>query len=438
MTSYLWLFGILLLGQVNATNDRYGPVGQSQPPPTANSPGGLVEILETPQGTEGGQGPAQPSSRSTVNPFGATGSSPGDASAAALQPDNSTLPNSGTSSPQRTAPPPGYEFQAQPPPQQRGVTPPSQAPTLKPSSMMRAMLTPPPDSRLAGQPMTLVEVVAGATSRAEQTHRVEAYWDLCSSVADYYLGLREQEEMRRLRTLVPSLGPAGQQAEKELAVRVGTSQRGAVASQYRLASWIGPSTGLPLPADIPHCGSYQTHYTEIFGSRQSIEAQEINALLPLRYAELKDATTAVTRAEEWLNMVAAARSDQSDATGTLRALELLALRRRAFVQIARDYNRRIARYSELATPGQVDADRLIGMLIKRDTPSTATRPFTQAAPLNRQSQNQTGIPPSTFAEGWTPSGTRSDGTTRDESVQPASADAKPGRIEERSLLVPHR
>jgi hypothetical protein len=431
----LWLIGILLLGQVNATNDPYGPVGQAQPPTTTTNSatdatgGGLVDILETSPGATGGQAPSQPSSRSTT-PFGASSSPPGDG-AAVQQPGGSTL------SPQRTAPPPGYEFQAQPP--QRSAAQPNQAPALKPSAMMRAMLTPPSDSRLAGEPITLVEVVAGATSRAEQTHRVEAYWDLCSSVADYYLGLREQEEMRRLRSLVPSLGPAGQQAEKELAVRVGTSQLGALACQYRLASSIGPARGLPLPADIPHCGSYNSHYAEIFVGRQSMEAQELNSLLPLRYAELKDAATAVTRAEEWLNMVAAARSDNSDPTGTLRALELLALRRRAFVQIARDYNRRIARYSELATPGQIDADRLIGMLIKRDAPSTATRPFTQAAPLNRQSQNRTNVPPNTFVEGWTPmSGTRQVGTTRDESVQPASADVPPGPIQERSLLVPNR
>jgi hypothetical protein len=305
--------------------------------------------------------------------------------------------------------------------------------------MMRAMLTPPGDSRLAGLPVALEVVVAGAASRDEQTQRVEAYWDLCSSVADYYLGLREQEELRRLRSLVPSLGPAGQQAEKELAVRIGTSQRAALASQYRLASWIGPSTGLPLPADIPHCGSYQAHYEEIFRGRTSVEAQELTALLPLRYAELKDAAAAVTRAEEWLNLVAAARSDISDTTGTLRALELLALRRRAFVQIARDYNRRIARYSELATPGQIDAGRLIGMLIKRDTPSTAIRPLTPTAPPNRQSQSQIGLPPGTFAEGWTPvGGGAASGSSRDEAVQPASAVAPPDRRQERSLLVPRR
>jgi hypothetical protein len=306
--------------------------------------------------------------------------------------------------------------------------------------MMRAMLTPPRDSRLGGPPVTLESVVASAASRAEQTQRVEAYWDLCSSVADYYLGLREQEELRRLRSLVPSLGPAGQQAENELAVRVGTSHRAALASQYRLASWIGPLTGLPLPEDIPHCGSYQTHYQEIFRGRTSIEAQELAALLPLRYAELKDAAAAVTRAEEWLNSVAAARSDNSDVTGTLRALELLALRRRAFVQIVRDYNRRIARYSELATPGQIDAGRLIGMLIKRDTPSTAIRPFAPAAPLNRQSQDSISLPPGTFAdEGWTPLGDgAATGASRGEAVQPASAVAPPDRRQERSLLVPRR
>jgi hypothetical protein len=433
------VLGILLLGQVNTTNDPYGPVGQSQPPATTNSAtdatgGGLVDLLQTPGNESGGQTTAPPSSRGNSNSYGATGSPQYGGSSSAPPPNNATM------LPQKTSPPPGFQPQVQPPPQTAAAQS-NQAPALKPSAMMRAMLTPPHDSRLAGQPMTLVEAVAGATSRADQTHRVEAYWDLCSSVADYYLGLREQEEMRRLRSLVPSLGPAAQQAEKELAVRVGTSQLGALASQYRLASWIGPARGLPLPADIPHCGSYNSHYAEIFVGRPSIEAQELNALLPLRYAELKDAATAVTRAEGWLDMVAAARSDNSDATGTLRALELLALRRRAFVQIARDYNRRIARYSELATPGQIDADRLIGMLIRRDGPSTATRPFGSAVPLNRQSQNRTGDPSSTFAEEWAPmSGTRSFGTTRDESVQPASADiqSRPIPIKERSLLVPHR
>ena len=93
---------------------------------------------------------------------------------------------------------------------------------------------------------------------------------------------------------------------------------------------------------------------------------------------MKDAAAAVTRAEEWLTSSERPRAD-ADGTGTLRALELLALHRRAFVQIARDYNRRIARYVELATPGEIGSERLIGMLIMRAGASTATRPSAACA-----------------------------------------------------------
>ncbi len=220
---------------------------------------------------------------------------------------------------------------------------------------MQAILSAPRDSQLRGEPIALVRVIDGAKSRDEQTQRVEAYWDLSSSVADYYLGLRERDELSRLGASVQHPGATWQEAEKELGVRIGTSQRAALASQFRLASLIGRgANNLPLPADMPHCGSYMTYFDQIFAGRNSPEAQELSILLPLRYAELKDAAIAVTRAEEWKDGVAQAQNANSDGTGSLRALELLALRRRAFVQIARDYNRRIARYSELATPGQVE------------------------------------------------------------------------------------
>jgi hypothetical protein len=258
-------------------------------------------------------------------------------------------------------------------------------------------------------------------------------------VADYYLGLREQQELQQLRALVPQAGASFQQAEKELAVRVGTSQRAALASQFRLASLMGrgPDT-LPLPGDLPHCGNYQSHYEQIFAGRPALEAQELSALLPLRYAELRDAAAAVTRAEEFMHAVVNNRNANSDGTGPVRALELLALRRRAFVQIARDYNRRIARYVELATPGQIGADRLIGRLIVRANSSTATRATGTATP-NRQSRNGVAPPPRTFVEDWTPAeGSGIVTGTRDDAVTPVSGEASEGRQEERSLLVKPR
>jgi hypothetical protein len=277
----------------------------------------------------------------------------------------------------------------------------------KPRAMMQAMLTAPNGSRLQGRPVTLVEVVSSASTRSDQSRRIDAYWDLCSSVADYYLGVREQQELQQLRSTVTSVGSVWQAAEAELGVRISTSQKAAVASQYRLASLMSDngSMGLPLPADLPHCGDYYARYDQVFAGRQSGEAQQLAELLPLRYEELVDAETAVARAEEFMTAISAQRG-AGDGTGQLKALELLALRRRAFVQIARDYNRRIARYTELSTPGDIGSDRLISMLIKRgsttggNAPNTATRPGSYAPPPNRQSQLPADDPSQTFAEGW--------------------------------------
>ena len=316
---------------------------------------------------------------------------------------------------------------------------------IKPSTLMRSMLAAPSGSRLTGRPVRLAEVLAGASTRQDQSRRVEAYWDLCSSVADYYLGVREQDELQRLRPSVPNDGPAWQQAESELGVRIGTSQRAAVASQYRLASLMGAGVdveSLPLPTNAPHCGDYYARYDQVFAGRESPEARELSELLPMRYQELSDAAVAVTHAEEFLGAIAAQRGG-SDGTGTLRALELVALRRRAFVQIARDYNRRIARYAELASPGPIDSDRLIGMLIMREgATNTATRPATSVPPLNRHSQlpvdatNPAGDA-QTFAEGWESIKSAAAAAPRDDAVKPASAEAKRTRPRrEHSLLVP--
>lgn len=316
---------------------------------------------------------------------------------------------------------------------------------VKPSTMMASMLTAPSGSRLTGQPVKLADVVRGAASREAQSQRINAYWDLCSSVADYYLGVREQDELQRLRSSVGSAGPAWQQAAAELGVRLGTSQRAAVASQYRLASLLLGSAdpaSLPLPTDLPHCGDYYARFEQVFAGRATPEAQQLSELLPMRYTELCDAAAAVTRAEEFMQAVSAQRS--GDGTGALRALEFLALRRRAFVQIARDYNRRIERYSELASPGAIDSDRLIGMLIMRSgATNTATRPVTPTPPYNRQSQLEFEEDAQTFAEGWESIKSASAETPIDEDVESAekvrrasaeSRSSEPRR--EHSLLVP--
>ena len=212
----------------------------------------------------------------------------------------------------------------------------------------------------------------------------------------------------------------------------------ACASQMRVASLMGlGSDYLPLPADTPHCASYNTHHDRIFAQGGPAEARELDALLPLRYAELQSAAADVKNSEKYLDSFASGRGNPTDG---LNALELLALHRRAFVQIARDYNRRISRYSELASPGEVGAERLTSMLIKTDAAATATKSSMSAPPPNRQSSSPP-APPRTFAAGAAASASPIANTAkRDETVEAASANepASPTNStskKERSLLV---
>ena len=418
------LMSLILVGQLAQGGDRYSS-GAATP---ASAGAGGFEALAEPAGGE-----SPPPTQVAPSPF--SGSRPPLGANGSGAPSGFAPPPATVQAPAASAQPLGT-YPSQGANQQAPNT--AVATDRKPSAMMRALLTPPPVSRLAGQPIALAQIISGAATRQQQSERIEAYWDLCASVADYYLGLREQDELRRLRSLLGSASPsaAWQQAEAELGVRVNTSQVAALASQHRLAAlmnFAGGPSAVPLPADTPHCGDYETHFERIFAGRPNAEVQQLAALLPLRYEELKNTAAAVARAEESLNVERGA----ADETALLQALELLALQRRAFVEIARDYNRRIARYTELATPGEIESSRLIGMLIESTTPATATRSSSATAPPNRQSSSSSRTR-QTYVDGWTPvNGTRAEGEDRDEAVEQASAETQTLH-KERSLLVKPR
>ncbi len=108
-----------------------------------------------------------------------------------------------------------------------------------PTALMRGMLRAPSNSRLSGQAIRLEEVVSGADSRSDQTQRINAYWDLCSSTADYYLGLSEEVELNWHQQRLGGSNAALNAAANELRVRSNTSYLAAVAAQRRLSSLMG-------------------------------------------------------------------------------------------------------------------------------------------------------------------------------------------------------
>ncbi|CAN0353043.1 unnamed protein product, partial [Ectocarpus sp. 4 AP-2014] len=108
--------------------------------------------------------------------------------------------------------------------------------------MLEKMLRRHSSSRLSGVPMTLASVISTSPSREEQSRRVEAYWALTSSIADYYLGLWEVDELRKLRNEVSTFSQPLGAAQTKLATRVDTSLKAARSAQYRLARLTGTDT----------------------------------------------------------------------------------------------------------------------------------------------------------------------------------------------------
>lgn len=323
----LALVALLLMGQV-AGDSRYGAYdasGEGQPAESTTP-------LETPATEPWEQPPVTP--RDAVAPT-------------ATQPVERTTPAA-------TAPP-AHRTASQP--------------TTKPADLLESLSRPPISGRLGGEVVTLTEAIANCNSRDEQTAAVSAYWDLSAALTDYYLSARESTELETLRKGISQPSPAWQEARRLLTGRMQVSRRSAELAQYRLHRLMKRSAnaGLPLPADKPHAGAYETRYEQNFNGRETSSSRDLHELVPAMYEQLKLQAAHVADDQQWLELVSRQRNPQSDGKLLLKTHELVSLRRREFVRALRDYNLQIVRYTELASPGRVGTQRLVAMLI--DSPS---------------------------------------------------------------------
>lgn len=349
----LMLAALSQLGDRNAGADAAAPADAQQPPASAAMAPAAPDVAapaadadsaaETPQPTladEAGAGQTAADSAAPANPF-AGAASAADASGLAEAPAAETS-----------------VLVAGP----------------KPAELMRTLLTPPQIGQLPGVPVTLGDAVRGATTRADQTERAQSYWNLSAAVTQYYLALRENSELALLRQGVAAPAAAWSEAAEDFARHEELARQLATAAQLRVHALMGNAAGvsLPLPADAPHCGRYNTRYGEIFIGREEPAASQLNFVLPLLQAELTSGARRVADATEWMTYVSEHREPANDGTGLLYAYELVVQRRRAFVEAAREFNNQIAAYTELAAPDQLGPDRLVAMLIRVSNPAGAT------------------------------------------------------------------
>jgi hypothetical protein len=280
---------------------------------------------------------------------------------------------------------------------------------------MRNILKAPATGQLSGAPITLSDAVRDARTRQEQTERAKAYWDLSAAMADFYLAQLEEMELTILHQGLKLPGKVWDGRLKGAEARIDIARRSAQAAQLRLHQLLGrgAASPLPIPADAPHCGRYAAEYEEIFATRPSAIAEQLSKLMPLRYDELRSQAQAIADAEAARNVTREQLNPNGDGAELLQAQDLLALRRRAFIATARDYNQEIAAYTELAAPAGVPADRLVAMMIRTSAPTgpapwsppgvqqaTALQPIPQTtAQSQAQQPNPAQGRPQTFANG---------------------------------------
>lgn len=265
----------------------------------------------------------------------------------------------------------------------------------KPSDLMQQLMKPPAAGQLSGVPMTLGEAVRDARTRQDQTQRARAYWNLSAATADYYLALLENSDLGILRQSLTTANKLWDVRQREALTRVEMALRASQSAQLQLHQVLGRAAGglLPLPADAPHCGRYNAEYEEIFATRPDPIARQLSELLPLRHQELRAQAQSVADAVAWRDEMSQRRDPAGDGLELLNAQDLLALKRRAFIATARDYNQEIAAYTELAAPAEVTPERLVAMMI-RTSATTDPLPWQSAGV-----QQATAVaPPATAAD----------------------------------------
>ena len=272
----------------------------------------------------------------------------------------------------------------------------SNVPSVKPSELLQSLSQPARSRTLSGMPLTLADALQGASSRRQQTERTIAYWQLSAAATELSLADRESTELQALRQEVVVPSPQWQSQLQRAAARLDLAAATVATAQQRMQrlSGVDGAATPPIAADAPHCGRYETRFSEIFAGRESLSAAQLNDLLARRYDELCQLAQSEAAALEWLGKVRASRDRNSDGAELLMAHELLSLERRQFVDAVAQYNQEIAAYAELAAPGALQPERLTAMLIR------TTKEPTLDPQYDDQFQTagaETVDPPATFA-----------------------------------------
>lgn len=232
-------------------------------------------------------------------------------------------------------------------------------------------LTLPPGSKVSGQTVSLVSVVATAPERHRQIEAVHAYWRLVEAMGEYHFSHERQQRLLRLRT------GNDEAADLRTARAVATAQMceaelQIMTAQHDLAEilLLVPDAPLPLPADQPLVGPYRTLFAELFAGKKAPDrARMLDQRLTLRNQAVESHAVALLAAEDALDAAIKLQANgQGRLAGVIAALDTQLLQQRAFLAAVCRYNHDIADYALVIVSPQTTPDLLVGMLIKLNRP----------------------------------------------------------------------
>ena len=236
-------------------------------------------------------------------------------------------------------------------------------------------LADPAQFALPGAPVRLEELIARLIDRRQQIEATQTYWKLSAAVAEYRVC---SECIAGLQQLLPPEGAPASPGDAIIAARLAAAEARlreaeaqVLAEQYLLADltrWTNPGAtpnALPLPADLPHVGAYDTKFHDVYGGRvPPPRAYLLDRSLPLRLRSLEMRAAAVTAATHAVEAdFDAFAKQQLDQVVVLDSIAELARQQRAFLVSVRDYNRDIAEYALSVAPASLSVARLVGLLI---------------------------------------------------------------------------
>jgi hypothetical protein len=245
-----------------------------------------------------------------------------------------------------------------------------------PADLVAQALAPPQDAALTGQPLTLLTALSSARDTRQQLEVTHAYWRLTRAVAEYRFALEEYVHLRQIRAR-PEDGPTFQTAFASAAATWRMAELSAVSAQHDLAEAAGlPATApLPLPADLPHVGTYRTYFDEVFSKRNPPDrARLIHRKLPIRRQAIEVRNSAVQAAQDALEAAADAyRLGTTDLELVLWSLRRLSEQYRALLTSVCNYNHEIVDYA-LAVAGPQDDERVVVDMLIMPAEGTAAAP----------------------------------------------------------------